>query len=215
VLQGKAGAGLPETYDAERRPIAAFTVEQAYSRYVRRTAPYLGMHNIAEQVDDLAIELGYRYHSRALDDDGGADLHENPSHPSANPGFRAPHVWIQYKGRRISSIDLLGKDYVVFAGPDGEAWCRAARAVSGKLGIAVDAYRIGPHDDMIGGDSRFAEAYRLAGSAAVLMRPDGFIAWRTGAAEGDAERSLSEILSRILCREIAPAPSRIGAMTEA
>lgn len=33
---------LPSTYEAERRPVGKFTVEQAYSRYVTRSAQYLG-----------------------------------------------------------------------------------------------------------------------------------------------------------------------------
>ena len=38
VLKGKAGPELLATYEWERRPVAQFTVEQAYSRYVTRTA---------------------------------------------------------------------------------------------------------------------------------------------------------------------------------
>lgn len=33
VLKGVAGPGLLATYDAERRPVGEFTVEQSYSRY--------------------------------------------------------------------------------------------------------------------------------------------------------------------------------------
>jgi 2-polyprenyl-6-methoxyphenol hydroxylase-like FAD-dependent oxidoreductase len=42
VVKGLAGPQLLASYDLERRPIAKFTVEQAYTRYVTRTAPYLG-----------------------------------------------------------------------------------------------------------------------------------------------------------------------------
>jgi 2-polyprenyl-6-methoxyphenol hydroxylase-like FAD-dependent oxidoreductase len=42
VLNGTAGPGLLATYDAERRPVGEFTVEQSYARYVTRVAPYLG-----------------------------------------------------------------------------------------------------------------------------------------------------------------------------
>ena len=203
VLQRKAGPGLLATYDAERRPIAAFAAEQAYSRYVRRTAPYLGTKDIAELADDLAIEIGHRYHSQAMDDDGGTDIYEDVRKPSAKPGTRAPHVFIAHRGRRISSIDLLGKNHVVFAGPRGEAWCDAASAAANKLGLPIDAYRIGTADDMISGDPRFGEVYRLAGSAVVLIRPDGFIAWRAEAAADNPERTLIEALTRTLCREQA------------
>jgi 2-polyprenyl-6-methoxyphenol hydroxylase-like FAD-dependent oxidoreductase len=217
VLQGKSGAGLLATYDSERRPIAAFAAEQAYSRYVRRTAPYLGTNDIAELADDLAIEIGHRYHSQAIDDDGGTDIYEDVRNPSAKPGTRAPHVFIQHRGRRISSIDLLGKNHVVFAGPQGDAWCAAACAAGNKLALAIDAYRIGSADDMIGGDPGFGAVYRLAGSAVVLIRPDGFIAWRAEAVDDDPERTLIDVLSRTLFREpvsavAVKAPKTIGAL---
>jgi 2-polyprenyl-6-methoxyphenol hydroxylase-like FAD-dependent oxidoreductase len=38
VLEGRAGPGLLETYEAERRPVGKFTVEQAYTRYVTSTS---------------------------------------------------------------------------------------------------------------------------------------------------------------------------------
>jgi 2-polyprenyl-6-methoxyphenol hydroxylase-like FAD-dependent oxidoreductase len=41
-LAGVAGPGLLDTYDAERRPVGELTVEQAFTRYVTRVAPYLG-----------------------------------------------------------------------------------------------------------------------------------------------------------------------------
>ena len=94
VLDGSAGPGLLETYDAERRPVAELTVEQAYTRYVVRLDPELGTDDIQPFVPDPPIELGHRYHSSAViaesDDDGS--IHENPGEPSGRPGTRAPHV---------------------------------------------------------------------------------------------------------------------------
>ena len=63
VLNGTAGPGLLATYDAERRPVGEFTVEQSYARYVTRVAPYLGTADAQPVVDDLYLELGYRYDS--------------------------------------------------------------------------------------------------------------------------------------------------------
>ena len=39
VVGGTAGAGLLDTYDAERRPVCDLVVEQAYTRYVLRVDP--------------------------------------------------------------------------------------------------------------------------------------------------------------------------------
>ena len=66
VLHGTAGPGLLATYDAERRPVGEFTVEQSYARYVGRVAPYLGAAGVQPVVDDLYLELGYRYDSAAV-----------------------------------------------------------------------------------------------------------------------------------------------------
>ncbi len=66
VLKGLAGPDLLATYDLERRPAAAFTVEQAYSRYVTRSAPYLKSDNMQPIENDLNIEFGYVYDSRAI-----------------------------------------------------------------------------------------------------------------------------------------------------
>ena len=66
VLHGVAGPGLLDTYDAERRPIGELTVEQAYSRYVTRVAPYLGTEGMQPLVDDFSLEIGTRCNSPAV-----------------------------------------------------------------------------------------------------------------------------------------------------
>ena len=70
VVRGVAGERLLETYDAERRPVATFTAEQAYTRYVARLAPDLGTEDLHPFVDDATVDLGYRYRSAAVLDDG-------------------------------------------------------------------------------------------------------------------------------------------------
>ena len=66
VLKGIGGPGLLDTYDDERRSIGELTVEQAYARYVTRVAPYLGTEGMQELVDDMSMEIGYRYNSAAV-----------------------------------------------------------------------------------------------------------------------------------------------------
>ena len=89
VVKGEAGPALLDTYEKERRPVGAFTAEQAYMRYVTREAKYLITDDLPPLENDLNIELGYRYHSSAVipdsDDDGRA--HENPRESKGKPGF--------------------------------------------------------------------------------------------------------------------------------
>jgi putative polyketide hydroxylase len=198
VLAHVAGPGLLDTYEAERRPAAAFTVEQAYTRYVTRTAPFLGKQDFQPLADDFDIELGYLYHSSAIvpatkDDDAGDRVHEHPSASRGRPGSRAPHVWIQQRGQRISALDLFRGSFVLLAGPDGNAWFDAAsRAAARIAGLKLDAHRIV--------DDGFTAAYGISASGATLVRPDGFVAWRAPAASDDPEAELTRTLSAILRR---------------
>ena len=109
VLKGIAGPELLATYEQERRPVGKLTVEQAYTRYVTRSATYLGAKDYEPQVNDFNIELGYLYHSPAIiaEDDDTA-IHADPRETFGRPGSRAPHLWIQKDGKRVSTLDLFG-----------------------------------------------------------------------------------------------------------
>ena len=156
VLKGLAGPDLLATYDLERRPAAAFTVEQAYSRYVTRSAPYLQSDNMQPIENDLNIEFGYVYDSRAViretvdrqknvpegaarEGKGGGPGHENPRESKGRPGTRAPHIFLQRDGRQISTLDLFDRNFTLLAGPEGNAWCDSAVAAAKQLGIEIDA----------------------------------------------------------------------------
>jgi putative polyketide hydroxylase len=110
VVHGTAGPGLLATYDAERRPVGAFTVEQSYARYVTRVAPYLGAQDAQPVVDDLYLELGYRYASPAILAEPGDDRppQQHPRECHGEPGSRAPHVWLQRRAGQVSTLDLFG-----------------------------------------------------------------------------------------------------------
>lgn len=182
VLDGGADAALLDTYEAERRPVGELTVEQAYTRYVLRLDPELGKEDVQPFVPDPPIELGHRYHSSAViaesDDDGA--LFENPHEPSGRPGTRAPHVELDGG----STLDLFGNGFVVLSA--AEPWSDAAQS-AGIDGHRTDA-------------PRFAEAYGTGADGAVLVRPDGFIAWRAREARENGGNELSAALAQILGR---------------
>src|SRR5690606_31597647 len=101
VLDGSAGPGLLATYDPERRPTAAMTVEQSYTRYVLRVDSTLPQDDLAPPLDDAAIELGAVYHSAAVAPsvaDPAAPPLDDPRAPSGRLGTRLPHLPVAWKG---------------------------------------------------------------------------------------------------------------------
>jgi 2-polyprenyl-6-methoxyphenol hydroxylase-like FAD-dependent oxidoreductase len=202
VLEGVAGPDLLATYEAERRAVAEFTVEQAYTRYVLRLAPELGKENLQPIVPEATVELGYRYRSSAvlLEANGDDSLVEDPLTPSARPGTRAPHLVVMRGGISISVLDLLGRNFVLLAGRNGQGWCDAATAVAAQLGVTVDPFRVGSDGDLGDDLGLFEGLYGTGVAGAALIRPDGFVAWRTSEADADAEAVLAKALAQILAR---------------
>ncbi len=198
VLKGVAGPELLSTYEPERRPASAFTVEQAYTRYVKRVAPDLPSDKPQPLANDLNIEMGYIYHSSAVipedprDDRGN----ENPRESKGRPGTRAPHVGLRRNGQEISTLDLFGGNFVLLTCAGSNAWRESAEAAARKSGFEIDFHGVGAGGlaDPSGG---FAAAYGIEPSGAVLVRPDGFVAWRAKNSDGASAEQFGSLLARL------------------
>jgi putative polyketide hydroxylase len=209
VLAGQATPELLSTYEAERRPVAAFTVEQAFARYVARAAPSLAAHGTDPLVNDAVIDLGYRYDSTAVitEETGGGVLHGDPRASAAQPGSRAPHHVLDRDGTQISTMDLFGRHFVLLHGPAGHPWADAARAAADTLGVPVERHAIGDGTGLGDVSGTFAEAYGIEATGAVLVRPDGFVAWRAVSHHGASGADLAGALGAVL----DPAAERLEA----
>jgi 2-polyprenyl-6-methoxyphenol hydroxylase-like FAD-dependent oxidoreductase len=184
VLRGTAGPALLDTYDAERRPNSALVAEQAYARYVARLDPDLPKENLAEELDDAAIELGAVYASAAVIAET-ADLPatHNPRTGTLLVGSRAPHVWLVRDEDRVSTLDLVQGGFLLLTGSDGGAWGDAAATVAADLGVPVTAVAVG-QGGVTDAAGTFHEVYGIEPGGAVLIRPDDIVAWRSvGASE--------------------------------
>ncbi len=189
VIHGHAHPRLLETYESERKPVARFTVEQAFSRYVARTAPWLATAQTTEPIaHDFDIEIGYLY--------GRDAVHADPRTSHGMPGSRIPHYWLERDGKRMSTIDLTGR-WLLLAGPEGGKWLEAVRAAAaGFNGLPIDIGHVGGElTDPAGG---FASSVGISADGAVLVRPDGFVAWRAEPGPSDPPTALQRALERVL-----------------
>jgi putative polyketide hydroxylase len=195
VVNGYAGSGLLDTYHDERHPVGLFTMRQALARFRLRMSQGGGGEDdpIAQPA---AVTFGYQYRSSAVlgaADDARPLL---PAELHGQPGTRAPHMEVTKDGRTISTIDLYGRGLVLLAGPDGDGWMAGAHAAAERLGVPLDRYRFGAEL----GVPAAAAAHGIGQDGALLVRPDGYVAWRsegaTSDAHGEAERVLRAVLRR-------------------
>ena len=149
---------------------------------------------------------GYRYRSAALlsedappSEPGKSEFLERPAF-TGQPGSRVPHFWIERQGQRISTLDLLDGRFVLLTGAGGMAWSEAAAAVAEQLGIRLSAYRIGVDGDVLDPEHRWPETCGVEAEGAVLVRPDGFVAWRSPTVSRTSASLLEQVLNRILAR---------------
>ena len=207
VIRGSAHQRLLATYGEERRPIAQantdFSVTNCHRWAVAQQAILSGdaaavATALKEQVKHLDSEgqdLGFSYASGALVPDGTRPLHMDSEVyvPCAAPGARAPHIWLrpQLPGAHpakplLSTLDLFEHQFTLLTGPRDAAWRSAGRQAASDLGLPLSASAIGPGGDFAPDAGDWAQLYDVDAQGAVLVRPDGQIAWRSRSQCDDA-----------------------------
>lgn len=134
----------------------------------------------------LGLDLGFSYTQ-------GAVICENSPQPRAAdpvidylpttwPGSRLPHLWILRDGARMPLFDVLAPEkLVLLTHPAGrQHWQDVTRALRPELAMPLDCWSIGPSGeaDLVDVDSRWTDLSGVGPAGAVLVRPDGHVAWR-------------------------------------
>ncbi|WP_018680547.1 FAD-dependent oxidoreductase [Actinokineospora enzanensis] len=200
VHTGQAGSALLDSYDVERRAIGESTTNRQLHRLSDRMAPQLKVLEFPEEVSAIWEHLGYRVHSAHVvsepDDDG--TLLEDPVTALARPGSRAPHVPILRDGADASMVDLFGRSHVLLLGSADSPWRAAAEALDTELGFGLAVHALGA--DLADPTGEVRKRYELGPDAALLVRPDGLVAWRSLTAPEDCAAELRGALERVFAR---------------
>jgi len=242
VLAGRAGAGLLDSYSAERQPVGAQGVQRAITSLQEGAAveaalgyePGQGAEAGWEALDTLyepgpaggerrealrkaielsnyqfnahGVELGYRYRSDAIVDDGSPDPIP-PRDPqlyyqaTTRPGARVPHARLERDGVPVSSLDLVDDlGFALLTGVGGEAWDRAAADASARTGVPVRVHVIGGRDGVTDPYGEWAGVREIEVTGCVLVRPDRHVAWRSMRHTLDSARQLPGVVEQALGR---------------
>jgi putative polyketide hydroxylase len=207
VLRGLAGGALLDSYHDERQPLGRVITEQSLANSVSMgrlsgaTSPTILAR--PEYLNEQGMIFGAAYASPAiLPDATQAPANANPITDyiaCARPGGRAPHLWLTRDVTAISSIDLFGNAFVLLTGRQGRAWIEATERLNGEFGPRLAAFAIGD-GEFQDTDGHWPSAYEVGEDGAVLIRPDGHVAWRCPAMVPDPAAALHLTLDRILAR---------------
>lgn len=199
VLDGVSAPALLDTYTDERRPVAVRCHDQIFSRPDGAgVSPTLAGRDGAPVpiLDDRAIVFGQLYRS-ALDLDDRSDCPGAacPEEWAGRPGTRAPHRWVTTPGGYVSTLDLFGHGWVLLA--RDEVWRDAAARAGEALGIPIDVQVLGVDVLSDGGEDGTATAFGLGDGAASLVRPDGYVGWRSDPHPADPAGDLVAALGHV------------------
>jgi 2,4-dichlorophenol 6-monooxygenase len=240
VVNGAADARLLDTYEQERRPVAARNISWATFCFQNQLSASSGFglqdgvpheynHAVLESLwsdtlegatrrarlreyyrtaryefQALDVELGFTYDSDAIVPDGSPEPARDPLghrlEQAARPGSRLPHAMLRRGAESISTHDLMVPGtFLLLAGDEGAPWAAQAQAAARARKVALQVCQIGPGQEVSDDDGEWAALRGHDGRGAVLVRPDGHVAFRAGSAAATGE-SIEEAFDAVLGR---------------
>ncbi|MEM7411345.1 MAG: FAD-dependent monooxygenase [Myxococcota bacterium] len=191
---------LPQALGTDTEPTRA-RIEAALADPQTRAAAEVAVQEQAEHFDMLGLQLGYIYGAGALVPEGTPPKLESARDyvPTAHPGARLPHAWIDVAGERRSTLDLIEGDGLTLLSVGAhEAW---ADAIVEAGDVPIRLVRMG-NDFQFSDDERSDDGWRttcgLDSNGALLIRPDQHVAWRAPTLPDAPRTALESALTHIL-----------------
>lgn len=225
-LRWNAGDGLLDSYEDERLPVAESNGEEMMHNtremekvgFLTQDKEFLSLietdegeqarqaiaDGIPAQRQLLAshgLQFGYQYRSSAVVADETEIVSSTVAdyRPTGRPGARAPHSWVSLGGEHISTVDVYDGGFILLTGPDNGDWKRAADQIRHELDVPVKVLALGtdllPVDELI---ADLLQRYGLTPSGALLIRPDGFVGYRSATRTDDDYQVLRTAVHQIL-----------------
>jgi len=151
------------------------------------------------------VELNQRYASSAVIAEPGSKPEVFERDPqlyvqvTTRPGAKIPHAWlVDAHGQKVSTLDVTGHgQFSLVTGLSGTAWMDAAASLD--LPYLRTVIIGSPNAQDLYGN--WYKVRQMSESGAILVRPDGFIAWRHADALAEpaaAQALLTDALTQVL-----------------
>ena len=214
VIQKHAGKELLGTYNIERQPVGLRAAEASAAPADERgliTPIGLNLKTVRRMSKGMPLVagFGYFYDSKAVVKEntwplGGATWKSWGAGSlflglDGRPGSRVPHVWVERNGERTSTVGLCGNGFVLFGGCEGKVWSEACAEVKKVLEVELQCHLLSKEGETVDKNGWWETAAGISASGAILVRPDGFVAWRNRRMPADPQLALEVALRSILC----------------
>jgi 2-polyprenyl-6-methoxyphenol hydroxylase-like FAD-dependent oxidoreductase len=184
VWRGALEPSVLDSYDSERRPVGNITADFQLSTGGRLLAMQqhidlddadsrdFWLNELEKHVKSVGITLGQWYPQGCLIPDATTPPALDPERytPVDRPGHRFPHRWVD-AAQTESTIDWFDTAFVLVTGPEAHAWRTAGTALAAELRAPLMVKTLAAPDREHG--------ILIGASGAVLVRPDGYVAWRS------------------------------------
>lgn len=163
------------------------------------------MDAVEEKQDEFnsqGVDMNQRYVSSAVIPDPSCDSEEQWARDpevylqaTTRPGAKIPHAWlVDQLGNRISTLDVTGQgQFSIVTGLSGQAWVAASKRLELPYLRTVVVGEKGCADSYFA----WARVREMEEAGAVLVRPDGVVAWRQSAAVWAEEEAFAQLRSAL------------------
>ncbi len=175
VLSSRAQESLLDTYFIERVLIAKTNIDWSIKNAKRFEKIFTALakndlttfeealKDQSHHINNILLDLGFVY---------GSDYQTQEDYkPSAKVGARAPHCWLVKGNKQKSTLDLYESQFVLVCPPEARYWQDKYRQFPCKIATIG---KLGEYQDT---NNDFLEKYEISKHGAVLVRPDGHVAW--------------------------------------
>ncbi|WP_330323535.1 FAD-dependent monooxygenase [Streptomyces pseudovenezuelae] len=152
-----------------------------------------------EHFASTGLEFGYAYNGPLICSEPGQQPFEGEGvvryRPTTWPGARLPHAMVLHKGSPHPIHDLLLHNGLTLITADARTWTHALR--NRQFDTFLPLQVVGLIAPTPGDQRNLLDLYELGEQGAVLVRPDGHVAWRTtNACRDAADELISQLANR-------------------